>query len=337
MEASHWVRVSGGEVATDVFGEGPAVVLVHGTPAWSYVWREVAPSLARRHTVHVWDLLGVGDSRLDPGVAPSIARQARTLAELTEHWGLNTPAWLETSAEGSCCEPICSTRYVFAASRYWTPPSLGPWNTPFTEHMQRHEDAYRTMPPHVFGDIIAARLRTATHHQMSDAVLRAYLDPWAGAAGQQRWVDQVAAVSFEDTREVVARLDRITAPTLVLWGEHDQWLDPTTGDRLAAAIPGAHQTTVTGAGHFLPEDNPQDTADALLRVPRLGQPVDEQRDLADQRDRADRHRADNREQHEGRLGAVAARQLMGDRLGARFLAGHGAPAVQVRDRQAEIS
>jgi pimeloyl-ACP methyl ester carboxylesterase len=100
---------------------------------------------------------------------------------------------------------------------------------------------------------------------MSAAVLSAYLAPWAGAAGQQRWVDQVANVSFDDTREVVARLDRITAPTLVLWGEQDQWLDPSTGDRLAAAIPGAHQTTVTGAGHFLPEDNPQDTADALLR------------------------------------------------------------------------
>jgi pimeloyl-ACP methyl ester carboxylesterase len=262
----HRVRVSGGEVATGVFGEGPAVVLVHGTPAWSYLWREVAPSLARRHTVHAWDLLGFGDSRLNPGVAPSIAQQARTLAELTEHWGLNTPSLVGHDIGGGIVlrahllhqVPVRRLALLDAAV-------LGPWNTPFTEHMQRHEDAYRTMPPHVFGDIIAARLRTATHHQMSDAVLRAYLDPWAGAAGQQRWVDQVAAVSCDDTREVVARLDQITAPTLVLWGEHDQWLDPTTGDRLAAAIPGAHQTTVTGAGHFLPEDNPQDTADVLLR------------------------------------------------------------------------
>jgi len=262
----HRVRVSGGEVATDVFGEGPPVVLVHGTPAWSYLWREVAPSLARRHTVHVWDLLGFGDSRLDPGVAPSIAQQARTLAELTEHWGPNTPSLVGHDIGGGIVlrahlfhqVPVRRLALLDAAV-------LGPWNTPFTEHMQRHEDAYRTMPPHVFHDIIAARLRTATHHPMSDAVASAYLAPWAGAAGQQRWVDQVASVTSDDTREVVARLDQITAPTLVLWGEQDQWLHPTTGDRLAAAIPGAHQVTVTGAGHFLPEDNPQDTADALLR------------------------------------------------------------------------
>jgi pimeloyl-ACP methyl ester carboxylesterase len=262
----HRIRVSGGEVAADVLGEGPPVVLVHGTPAWSYLWREVAPALARKHTVHVWDLLGFGDSRLDPGVAPSIAQQARALAELTEHWSLNTPSLVGHNIGGGIVlrahlihqVPVRRLALLDAAV-------LSPWNTPFTEHMQRHEDAYRTMPLHVFADIIAARLRTATHHQMSDAVANAYLAPWAGAAGQQRWVDQVASVSFEDTREVVARLDQITAPTLVLWGEQDQWLDPTTGDRLAAAIPGAHQATVTGAGHFLPEDNPQDTADALLR------------------------------------------------------------------------
>ena len=262
----HRVRVSGGEVATGVFGEGPPVVLVHGTPASSYLWREVAPALARRHTVHVWDLLGFGDSRLDPDVAPSIAQQARTLAELSEHWGLDTPSLVGHDIGGGIVlrahlihqVPVRRLALLDAAV-------IGPWNTPFTEHMQRHEDAYRTMPPHVFGDIIAARLRTATHHRMSDAVLSAYLAPWAGAAGQQRWIDQVASVSFDDTREVVGRLGEIIAPTLVLWGEQDAWLPPTMADRLAAAIPGAHQKTITGAGHFLPEDNPHDTADALLR------------------------------------------------------------------------
>jgi hypothetical protein len=76
---------------------------------------------------------------------------------------------------------------------------LGPWNTPFTEHMQRHADVYRTMPPHVFDDIITPRLRTATHHPMSDASQQAYHTPWAGPEGQQRWINQVEAVSFEDT------------------------------------------------------------------------------------------------------------------------------------------
>jgi pimeloyl-ACP methyl ester carboxylesterase len=260
------VRVSDGEVAANVFGDGPPVVLVHGTPASSYLWRNVAPVLANRHTVHVWDLLGFGESRLDPGVAPSIARQARTLAELVEHWRFGSPDLVGHDIGGGIVArahlidhvPVRRLALLDAAV-------IGPWNTAFTEHMQRHEDAYRTMPPHVFADIIAARVRTATHHPMSDQVASAYLAPWAGAAGQQRWIDQVASVTFEDTREVVARLGEITAPTLVLWGEQDAWLPPTMGDRLAAAIPGAQQTTIAEAGHFLPEDDPQGTADALLQ------------------------------------------------------------------------
>ncbi|CAM05005.1 pimeloyl-ACP methyl ester carboxylesterase [Saccharopolyspora erythraea NRRL 2338] len=270
-EATTWrlpqrVRVSGGEVATGVWGEGPPVVLVHGTPAWSFLWRDVVAELAGHHTVHVWDMLGFGESIADPGVTPSIARQARTLAELVEHWGLDEPSLVGHDIGGGVvlrahlleAVPVRGLALVDAAV-------IGPWNTTFTEHMQRHAEVYRTMPEHVFGDIVAARLRTATHRPMSEDVAAGYLAPWAGAAGQGRWIDQVAAVSCEDTREVVARLDRITAPTLVLWGERDEWLAPSAGDRLAAAIPGARRETIEAAGHFLPEDAPRRTARALLR------------------------------------------------------------------------
>jgi pimeloyl-ACP methyl ester carboxylesterase len=260
------IRVSGGEVAAGIFGDGPPVILVHGTPAWSFLWRDVVPELAQRHTVYALDLLGFGHSRIDPGVAPSIAQQASTLAELIEHWRLDEPCLVGHDIGGGIVlrahlihdVPVRCLALLDAAV-------LGHWKTPLTAHMQRHADAYRTMPSHVFDDVITPRLRTATHRPMSEAVARAYHAPWAGPDGQQRWIDQVVAVSFEDTRDVVAQLDRITAPTLVLWGEQDEWLVPSTGDRLASAIPGARLEMIADAGHFLPEDRPEEVADALLR------------------------------------------------------------------------
>jgi pimeloyl-ACP methyl ester carboxylesterase len=121
------------------------------------------------------------------------------------------------------------------------------------------------MPTHVFADIIRPRLHTAVHRPLPPDVLDAYLRPWAGQAGQERWVDQVVSVSHTDTTEVVDRLDQLAAPTLVLWGEHDTWLTPDVGRRLAAAIPAARLRTVPAAGHFLPEDAPDAVADALLQ------------------------------------------------------------------------
>ncbi|MBA3951665.1 MAG: alpha/beta fold hydrolase, partial [Rubrobacter sp.] len=80
-----------GTVAFDVFGEGPPVVLVHGTPSRSYIWRNVAPALAERFTVYVFDLLGYGDS--EPKTRDvSIAAQSRLLTELIGRWGLEAPA-----------------------------------------------------------------------------------------------------------------------------------------------------------------------------------------------------------------------------------------------------
>jgi pimeloyl-ACP methyl ester carboxylesterase len=260
------VRVSGGEVAAGVFGEGPPVVLVHGTPAWSYLWRRVVPVLARHHAVHVWDMLGFGDSRPAQGVAPSIARQATTLAELVDHWGLGEPSLVGHDIGGGVVlrahlvDGVPARRLALLDAAV-----IGPWNTPFTEHMQRHSEAYRTMPTHVFADIIRPRLHTAVHRPLPPDVLDEYLRPWAGQAGQERWVDQVVSVSHTDTAEVVDRLDQLAAPTLVLWGEHDTWLTPDVGRRLAAAIAAARLRTVPAAGHFLPEDAPDAVADALLQ------------------------------------------------------------------------
>ncbi|WP_055486748.1 alpha/beta fold hydrolase [Streptomyces sp. WMMB 322] len=59
-------------------------------------------------------------------------------------------------------------------------------------------------------------------------------------------------------------MDRISIPTLVLWGENDEWLVPATGDELTAALPGAQQVRIAQAGHFITEDNPHDAAHALL-------------------------------------------------------------------------
>src|SRR5215216_735085 len=81
-----------GEVAYEVFGEGRPVVLVHGTPTRSYLWRNIVPALAEHRSVYVYDLLGYGESEKREGQDVSIAAQARLLKELVEAWRLEEPA-----------------------------------------------------------------------------------------------------------------------------------------------------------------------------------------------------------------------------------------------------
>src|SRR5438093_894630 len=71
--------------------DAPPVVLLHGTPFSSYVWRGIAPALAHRHRVYVWDMPGYGASEKFEGQDVSLAAEAGVFGELLGAWGLIDP------------------------------------------------------------------------------------------------------------------------------------------------------------------------------------------------------------------------------------------------------
>ena len=50
------------EIACQIGGEGPPLLLLHGFPQTKAIWHEVAPALVERYTVVVTDLRGYGAS-----------------------------------------------------------------------------------------------------------------------------------------------------------------------------------------------------------------------------------------------------------------------------------
>lgn len=261
------VALPTGTIAVDVLGAdrpGVPVVLTHGTPSWSYLWRHVAPALARERPVHLWDLPTYGDST---GERPSIDGHARTLAALVEHWDLEAPVLVghdigaATTLRAHLVHGTPARALVVADAAI-----LAPWITGATQHVRDHLDTFRDTPHHLFAAMITEHVRTTVAGTLADDAERAYLGRYAGPEGQQRYLDQVAGFTEGHTRDVVARLGEITVPTDVLWGAEDTWLPPRTGATLRDAIPGARLHTVPGAGHFLTEDAPQAVVDVLEQV-----------------------------------------------------------------------
>jgi pimeloyl-ACP methyl ester carboxylesterase len=58
-------------------------------------------------------------------------------------------------------------------------------------------------------------------------------------------------------------LHRITAPTLVVWGEHDRVLPRAHADYYAASIPGARQLIIQECGHWVAHERPDKLASAI--------------------------------------------------------------------------
>lgn len=96
--------------------------------------------------------------------------------------------------------------------------------------------------------------------------LPAGADPLEAQIAQARAAEAAARLLWPlGERGLAKRLHRISAPTLLLWGERDRVVPPSYAKRFAAGIAGP--TTLRelpGAGHLLAVDAPDATADALL-------------------------------------------------------------------------
>jgi len=271
------VLTEGGEVAYGVFGEGPPVVLVHGTPSRSSLWRGVVGRLAGRHAVYVHDLVGFGESQRYEGQDVSIAEQGRVLAELVEVWGLEEPAVAGHDIGGGIVLRAHLLEGVpFRRISLLDAVVLTPWGTPALGHVKEHLGAYRTMPTGVFEAYVAARLRETTNRPMDEGAFETYLSQWRGPEGQAAYLRKDAALLERDTAEVERLLGSVRAPVEVVWGGEDEWLDPSQAEALVSKIPGSRLRLLPGAGHFVMEDAPEMVAGILAEFfaenPRVGTP-----------------------------------------------------------------
>jgi pimeloyl-ACP methyl ester carboxylesterase len=257
-------RVSSGEVAYGVFGEGPPVVLVHGTPSRAYIWREVVPTLAEGYAVYVYDLLGFGESERGEGQDVSIAAQGRALSELVEAWGLEEPRVAGHDIGGGIALRAHLLEGVpFERIALLDAVVLTSWGTLSLWHVKEHLGAYRTMPNDVFEAYVAARLRQATSRPMHEGVFEAYLSQWRGVVGQAAYLRKDEALLERDTAELEPLLGSIGAPVQIVWGEEDGWLDPSQAKILTEKIPNAEMHLIPKAGHFVMEDASGEVAEVL--------------------------------------------------------------------------
>ena len=245
----------GGRAAYDVFGEGPPVVLVHGTPFSSYVWRGIAPALAENHSVYVFDLLGYGASEKREGQDVSLYAQGKLLAGLLEHWELASPTIVGHDFGGA----IALRAHLLEGRDFdrivlMDAVSVAPWGSPFYRLVRDYPGVFGQIPAYMHRAMVAAYVRDATYRPMTDEQMVPYLEPWLGEEGQAAFYRQMAQNDQRYTDEVEPLYGRIGRPVLILWGEEDRWLPLERGKKLHSAIPGSRLTTIPECAHLAQED-----------------------------------------------------------------------------------
>jgi pimeloyl-ACP methyl ester carboxylesterase len=247
-----------GAIAWDRLGAGPPVVLVHGTPWSSWTWRRVAPRLAEDFSVYAFDLLGFGASDKRAGQDVSLRAHGARLAELLAYWRLERPAVVAHDIGGAAAlrahlvhgSPLGALALVDVVA-------LGAWGSPFYRLVGAHAAVFEQLPAALHEGLLRAYVGTAQPCPLEPDTLDALVAPWLGPDGQAAFYRQIAHGDQHDTDEIAALYDRITAPTLIVWGESDPWISAARGVELAQRIPGARLQLLPGAGHLVQEDAPE--------------------------------------------------------------------------------
>ncbi len=265
------VGTSGGELSYVEAGDGPPVVLLHGFPSSSYLWRREIPLLAGRMRVIAPDLLGYGESDKPPGAPLSLAAQAGYVGELLSELGVGSPALVGHDIGGGVAQLLAAggmaTTLVLV-----DPVAFGDWPSDGMRTVQATPRASETKEVAERIARLAFEVGMEHHAFLSPAELDVYVAPWI--ANPPALFRAARAVDGRGLEGVAATLAAQGMPVFVLWGEEDAFNPSSLAERLLEALPGATVALLPGCGHFVTEDAPTTTGPLIyefLRRNHLGE------------------------------------------------------------------
>ena len=252
-------------------GHGPAVILLHGYAETSRMWRPLIPRLAEKFTVIAPDLPGIGDSGIPAdgldmkSAAARIHALARSLgverARVVGHdiglmvayaYAAQFPAEVEKLVLMDAFLPgVAGGQAIYDDPGLWHFRFHGP--TP--EALVKGRE--RTYFEHYWNDFAADRTRSIPEADRA-AYTAAYARPGRMRAG---WAYFASFPKTAKDFEALSRT-RLTMPVLSIGGAK------ANGAALAeqAKLVGSDVKTIVleNAGHWLMEERPRETMDALL-------------------------------------------------------------------------
>jgi pimeloyl-ACP methyl ester carboxylesterase len=253
-------------------GTGPAILFVHGTPTWSFLYRHLVAHLAPGHRVIAVDHLGFGLSDKSPTAPYEPQDHARRLVALLDRLDLSGVTLVLHDFGGpigwsaALARPGRIDRLVLFNSWMWSiddDPAIargakvaGSW---LGRLLYRHLNfPVKVLMPKAMGDPTVLTPEIHRHYAAPLATPDERMGAWACARallGAGAWYEQLWA-----QRSLLRG-----KPMLLLWGMRDPAFGPSYLERWRREFPEAQVHAVATSGHFVPEEAAPEVAPLLER------------------------------------------------------------------------
>jgi haloalkane dehalogenase len=249
-------------------GGGNPILLLHGEPTWSYLYRKMIPPLAVANRVLAPDYVGFGRSDKPTDIGwYSYDRHIDSIVQFIEHLDLRDitlvvqdwggPIGLRVAVE----HPERFARLIILNTGVMRP---GPnWPTP--SFLQWRDFAERN-PDLPVGFIIQA----STVTELPPEIVAGYEAPWPNAESKAGVAAFPLLVPLSEADpgapEMIRTGDALlewSKPVLVAFSDSDPIFPQSAGERMADRIPGATFHPIAGASHFLQEDKGEEIAGVI--------------------------------------------------------------------------
>lgn len=271
-EASHFVEAAGFTWHVQQMGDGPVLLLAHGTGSSTHSWRALAPMLAERFTIVAPDLPGHGFTKSPPPPRLSLPGMSVDLSALLDKLKLSPDLVVGHSAGAAI---LCR----MALNGRISPKGIVSLNGALL--------AFRGMAGRIFSPLA----RVLASNALTSVVLASTLSgqrsverlieetgstiDGAGREHYRRLVESPAHVGAAlgmmanwDLEPLERDLARLTVPLLLIVGSNDRSIPPSSAFKVRAVVPGAMVEEQRGLGHLAHEERPRETADAIIRFAR---------------------------------------------------------------------
>lgn len=270
----HFVSSSFGQIAVYEMGTGPTALFVHGYPLSAYHWRHQMAALADHRRCVAIDLLGLGYTKPVPGVSVGYRTQARMITEVADALSLGEIDLVGNDSGGAIAQLVAVADPDRIRSLTLTNCEVGS-NNPPAPLLPMIEVAKAGGLGAALGSVVADPVGTvagfAAFFEQPAAVVTpervAYdIAPIVATPERTQWAaDYLTELAPDVTEDVVPALERFEKPTLVVWGDADEYMPFESAEWLRDHVPGVRKLVrLEGARLFFAEERPDALNEALL-------------------------------------------------------------------------
>lgn len=255
---AHYLDVDDRPGFVTTFGTGTPVVCLHTAGQSSLQWRDAVPGLvAAGYQVVLPDLPGHGLSE-EPATGPvtDLGYYADWVVEVIDQLGLQRPFVIGCSIGGKITLDVATKvpdRLAGIVAMAADAVNDGQNERSLRRNLNDSVSPSRTDRTY-YGTLAACGSDVPEELRERIAVRHRREDPQVALSDLIAWA----------RHDLVAALPRITCPAHLVVGADDFWLDPSSVERTAAAIPGARFSVLPGTGHYPMEELP-DIASRITR------------------------------------------------------------------------